>query len=321
MINRRHALGLMAAAALAGMLPPALAQDYPSRPVKMLVGFSAGGGVDAIARTLAARLGEQMGQNFVVDNRPGATSTIAANVLVSSPPDGYTVLLADSSLLIAARAMQNLTFDPLKNFVPVAGVAIAPLAIAVAADSKLRTLEDMAAAARAGDLNYATSGIGTVHHLAMEHLQARAGIKMTHLPYRGASALLPDLISGQVSLGVLSAAAAQGQVQAGKIRVLGLTSPDKLEGAADWRPIADWLPGFDASPRLFLLAPSGTPQPIVARLESEVAKALKDPNVSQNLVKQGFITTFRPGPELRNEMATELDRWTELIQKSGIVLK
>lgn len=321
MINRRNALGLMAAAALAGMLPPAMAQDYPSRPVKMLVGFSAGGGVDAIARTLAARLAEQMGQNFVVDNRPGATSTIAANVLVSSPPDGYTVLLADSSLLIAARAMQNLTFDPLKNFVPVAGVAIAPLAIAVAADSKLQTLEDMAAAAKAGDLNYATSGIGTVHHLAMEHLQARAGIKMTHLPYRGASALLPDLISGQVSLGVLSAAAAQGQVQAGKIRVLGLTSPDKLEGAADWRPIADWLPGFDASPRLFLLAPSGTPQPVVARLESEVAKALKDPGVAQNLSKQGFITTFRPGTELGSEMAKELDRWTELIQKSGIVLK
>jgi tripartite-type tricarboxylate transporter receptor subunit TctC len=257
----------------------------------------------------------------VVDNRPGATSTIAANVLVSSTPDGYTVLLADSSLLIAARAMQNLTFDPLKNFVPLAGVAIAPLAIAVAADSKLKSLEDMAAAAKAGDLNYATSGIGTVHHLAMEHLQARAGIRMTHLPYRGASALLPDLISGQVSLGVLSAAAAQGQVQAGKIRVLGLTSPDKLEGAADWRPIADWLPGFDASPRLFLLAPSGTPQPIIARLESEIAKALQDPGVAQNLVKQGFITNFRPGPELRNEMAKELDRWTELIQKSNIVLK
>jgi len=217
--------------------------------------------------------------------------------------------------------MQNLTFDPLKSFVPVAGVAIAPLAIAVAADSKLKSLEDMAAAARSGDLNYATSGIGTVHHLAMEQLQARADIKMTHLPYRGASALLPDLISGQVGLGVLSAAAAQGQVQAGKIRVLGLTSPGKLEGAADWRPIADWLPGFDASPRLFLLAPSGTPQAIVARLESEIAKALKDPAVAQNLTKQGFITTFRPGSDLRSEMEKELDQWTEVIRKTGIVLK
>jgi len=321
MMNRRNAIKVLAAAALAGVLSPAMAQDYPARPVRMLVGFSAGGGVDAIARTLSTRLGEQMGQNFVVDNRPGATSTIAANVLVSSAPDGYTILLADSSLLIAARAMQNLTFDPLKSFVPVAGIAIAPLAIAVAADSKLKSLEDMAAAAKSGDLNYATSGIGTVHHLAMEQLQARADIKMTHLPYRGASALLPDLISGQVGLGVLSAAAAQGQVQAGKIRVLGLTSPDKLEGAADWRPIADWLPGFDASPRLFLLAPSGTPQAIVARLESEIAKALQDPAVAQNLTKQGFITTFRPGSELRSGMEKELDQWTEVIRKTGIVLK
>jgi tripartite-type tricarboxylate transporter receptor subunit TctC len=137
----------------------------------------------------------------------------------------------------------------------------------------------------------------------MEQLQARADIKMTHLPYRGASALLPDLISGQVAVGVLSAAAAQGQVQANKLRVLGLTSPEKLEGAADWRPIADWLPGFDSSPRLFLLAPSGTPQAIVTRLESEIAKALKDPAVAQNLTKQGFITTFRPGEALRGEMA------------------
>jgi len=321
MIERRDLLRMLVAGSLGGMMPAAWAQDYPSRPVRMLVGFSAGGGVDAIARTLSARLGEQMGQNFVVDNRPGATSTIAANVLVSAPPDGYTVLLADSSLLIAARAMQNLTFDPLKSFVPVAGIAIAPLAIAVAADSKLKSLEDMAAAAKSGDLNYATSGIGTVHHLAMEQLQARANIKMTHVPYRGASALLPDLISGQVPIGVLSAAAAQGQVQAGKIRVLGLTSPEKLEGAADWRPIADWLPGFDSSPRLFLLASSGTTPEVVARLEGEVAKALKDPAVAQNLLKQGFITTFRPGTELRSEMEKELDRWTELIQKTGIVLK
>ena len=198
MIERRDMLRMLVAGSLGGMMPAAWAQDYPSRPVRMLVGFSAGGGVDAIARTLSARLGEQMGQNFVVDNRPGATSTIAANVLVSSPPDGYTVLLADSSLLIAARAMQNLTFDPLKSFVPVAGIAIAPLAIAVAADSKLKSLEDMAAAAKSGDLNYATSGIGTVHHLAMEQLQARANIKMTHVPYRGASALVagPDQRAG-----------------------------------------------------------------------------------------------------------------------------
>ncbi len=322
--SRRGVLGALLGATLAGSLAlpgPVLAQDYPSRPIRVLVGYSAGGGVDALARTLAARLSEQLGQNLVVDNRPGATSTIAANVLLSSAPDGYTLLLADSALLIAARAMQNVSFDPVKNFVPVAGVAIAPLAIAVAADSPLRSLEDMAKVAGSGSqFNYATSGIGTVHHLAMEYLQARANIKMTHVPYRGASALLPDLISGQVSAGVLSAAAAMGQVKAGKIRVLGLTSAEKLDGAADWRAISDWLPGFDASPRLFVLAPSGTPEPIVRRLESEIRKALSDPAMVQDLSKQGFVTNFQPAKALKVGMEEELERWTDLIRKSGITL-
>ncbi|MBA3477515.1 MAG: tripartite tricarboxylate transporter substrate binding protein [Lautropia sp.] len=310
------------ALAVAALLPAAAAaQEYPSRPIRMLVGYSPGGGVDALARTLSARLSDALGQNVVVENRPGATSTIAANVLSASQPDGYTVFLADSALLIAARAMQNLTFDPMKSFAPVAGIATAPLAIAVAASSPLRSLEDMARASKSEQLNYATSGIGTVHHLAVEHLMSRADIRMTHLPYRGASQLLPDLISGQVPVAVLSAAAAMGQVQAGKIRVLGLTSPDKLEGAADWRAIADWLPGFDASPRLFLLAPSGTPQQVVARLETEIDKALNDAALAQNLSKQGFITAYRPATQLRAAMEEELERWTALIQKSGIVLK
>jgi tripartite-type tricarboxylate transporter receptor subunit TctC len=325
MRNRRRALTQLLAAGLtclsAGLLPAAaVAQDYPTRPIRLLVGFSAGGGVDALARTLAVRLSEQLGQNVVVENRPGATSTIAANVLVSSPPDGYTLFLADSSLLIASRAMQNLSFDPLKSFAPVAGLATAPLAIAVAASSPLRSLEDMAKASRTEQLNYATSGIGTVHHLALEHLLARADIRMTHLPYRGASQIMPDLISGQVPVAVLSAAAAMGQVQAGKIRVLGLTSPDKLEGAGDWRAIADWLPGFDASPRLFVLAPSATPRAVVARLETEIAKALNDPALVQNLSKQGFVSAYRSSSELGPAMAEELERWTALIQKSGIVL-
>lgn len=322
MLKRRDALRAFIGAALAGAVPAAvLAQSYPARPVRILVGYSPGGGVDALARTLSARLSEQLGQNVVVENRPGATSTIAANVLLASQPDGYTVFLADSALLIAARAMPNLGFDPLKSFTPVAGIATAPLAIAVGASSPLHSLEDMAKASKLEQLNYATSGIGTVHHLAVEHLLSRADIRMTHLPYRGASQLLPDLISGQVPVAVLSAAAAMGQVQAGKIRVLGLTSPDKLEGAADWRAIADWLPGFDASPRLFVLAPSGTPQQVVARLETEIGKALNDPALAQNLSKQGFIIAFRPATQLRTAMEEELERWTTLIQKSGIVLK
>lgn len=327
-VNRRATVrALSGAAAIAAIAAtgfaaaPAMAQDYPARPIRMLVGFSAGGGVDAIARTLADRLAKPLGQNVVVENKPGASSTIAANTLLASAPDGYTVLLGDSSLLIAARAMQGVTFDPVKSFVPVAGVATAPLALAVGSGSPLKSLEDMAQAAKGGKaLNFATSGIGTVHHLAMEHMQSLAGIELTHLPYRGASALLPDLISGEVDMGVLSAAAALGQVKAGKIRVLGLTSPDKLPGA-DWRAIADWLPGFDASPRLFVLAPANTPAAVVARLESELGKAIADPAAAEDLSKQGFVPAFRSSKELTGDIAQELERWEALIRKSGIVLK
>jgi tripartite-type tricarboxylate transporter receptor subunit TctC len=307
----------LAGAGLAGA--PAMAQDYPARPVRILVGFSAGGGVDALARLLGERLAKPLGQNVVVENKPGASSTIAANTLLASAADGYTVLLGDSSLLIAARAMQSVSFDPVKDFVPVAGVATAPLALAVGSGSPLGSLEDMAKVAKSGKpLNFATSGIGTVHHLAMEHMQALAGIELTHLPYRGASALLPDLISGTVDMGVLSAAAAMGQVKAGKIRVLGLTSPVK---GTDWRAISDWLPGFDASPRLFVLAPAGTPAPVVARLESELGKLMTDPALADELVKQGFVPAFRTGKEVAGDMSQELERWTGLIRKSGIVLK
>lgn len=155
----------------------------------------------------------------------------------------------------------------------------------------------------------------------MEHLQTQAKIKLTHVPYRGASALLPDLISGQVSMGVLSAAAALGQVKAGKIRVLGLTSEDKVDGASDWRAIADWLPAFDASPRLFVLARAGTPASIVGRVEGEISKALRDDALVRDLSKQGFVTTYRSAQAMKRPMQEELDRWTDLIRKSGITLK
>ena len=328
MKTRRNLLhGLIGAGTAVGLGPllrPAQAQSgaFPSRPIRVLVGFAAGGGADAIARTVAQRLSEQLGQSVIVDNRPGATSTIAAEVLAKSPPDGYTLMLADSSLLIAARAMAKVNFDVMTSFEPIASVAIAPLAIAVAAGSPLTSLEQMAETARKGDpkLIYATSGIGTVHHLAMEYLLSQARITMTHLPYRGASLIIPDLIGGQVPIAVLSAAATVAQVQAGKLRVLGLTSPVKLPGA-EWRPIADWLPGFDASPRLFLIAPAGTPKAVIDRIDEETRKAIRQPAVAETLMKQGAVPTPLSSAELAKELPVEDARWSELIRRANVVIK
>ncbi len=330
--KRRRSIGaagaLFAAAALGGQHHRSWAQAnvpaasaFPSRPLRLLVGFSAGGGADAIARTVAAKLSVQLGQNMVVENRPGASSTIAAGVLAESPADGYTLMLADSSLLIAARTMQKAGLDARTSFAPVGAVATAPLAIAVRADSPLRSLEDVAAAARRGEsLSYATSGIGTVHHLAMELLQVRASIRLNHVPYRGAAQIVPDLLGGQIPLAVLSAAAALGHVKAGRIRVLGLTSPEPFAGADDWRRVADWLPNFDASPRLFVLARAGTPAPIIARLEREVMAAIGDAEVVQGLSKQGAVARLRGASALASDIAEELERWDKLVRDAGIVL-
>lgn len=326
---RRKAVTRIAATMLSPLalsLPrPSAAQPaveaWPARPVRILVGFAAGGGADAVARTLATRLAEQLGQNVLVENRPGASSTIAADALSKSPADGYTLMLADSSLLIAARAMQKLSFDAQKSFEPVAPVAIAPLTIAVATSSPIRSLEDLAAAAKAGALTYATSGVGTVHHLAMEYLESLARIQMTHLPYRGASQILPDLIGGQIPVAVLSAGAALPQVKAGKVRVLGVTSPVTFADAPDWRAVADWLPGFDASPRLFLLAPGGTPTSVLRRLEAETRAALAQPTVADALAKQGAVPTAGSSADLARAMRAESTRWDELIRRANITLQ
>ncbi len=321
--RRRHIFASAAAGALGvlGIRSIARAQVFPARPLRLLVGFSAGGGADAIARTMAGRLAAQLGQNVVVENRPGASSTIAAGVLAEAAADGYTLMLADSSLLIAARAMQKVGLDARSSFAPVGAVATAPLAITVRADSPIKSLEEMAASSRRGEaLGYATSGIGTVHHLAMELLQTRAAIKLTHVPYRGASQIVPDLLGGQIPLAVLSAAAALGHVRAGRMRVLGLTSPEPFAGASDWRRISEWLPGFDASPRLFVLSPAGTPAAVIARLERELLAALADAEVVDGLSKQGAVARRRGAGELAQDIAEELQRWEALIRDAGIVI-
>ncbi len=323
-MNRRHILATLLAAAGCAVIGQgvAYAQDYPARPVRILVGFAAGGGADAIARTIAARLAEQLGQNVLVENRPGASSTVAGDALAKAAPDGYTLMLADSSLLIAAKAMQKVSFDPLKSFDPVGSVAIAPLTISVNPTTPIHSLEDMAKAANSGkDLVYGTSGVGTVHHLAMEYLQTQAKIKMVHLPYRGASQILPDLIGGQIPVAVVSAAAALAQEKGGKVRVIGITSPHKLRDAPHWRPIADWLPGFDASPRLFLLAPAGTPPAIVGRLDTETRKVLADPAVIETLIKQGVVPAPGSAEALARDLRTEVERWERLIREAKITLQ
>lgn len=317
-VNRRAVLAAGVGALLAGA---ARAQSaYPNRPIRLLVGFSAGGGVDAMARLLAPRLGALLGQQIVVENRAGATGLIAADVTAKAPADGYTLMLADSSLLIAPHLQPRLGFDPLKSFTPVASVFMMPLAIVVGNDFPARTPQEFVALLKAHPARYsfASSGVGTVQHLGFEMLKRRTETFVVHIPYRGAAQIMPDVIGGAVPIGVVSVSAALAQSKAGKLRALALMSPAKLPGAEDIAPLSDVLPGFSAVPRLFLLLPAGTPAAIVDNLSEATRTVMAAPDVAQAAALQGAVPSYLPASGLAADLQAESAAWGQVIREQKI---
>ena len=257
------------AATLALAAPFAGAQSFPEKPIRLLVGYNAGGGVDAMARLLSSRLSTVLGQQVVVENRSGASGMIAAELVANSPADGYTLLMGESGMIITSLMQPRANLDPLKSFTPVAGAFVTPLLVVANNNLPAANPKELVALikSRPGTYSYATSGVGTVHHLGFEMLKAHSQAFIVHIPYRGASQIVPDVMSGQVPIGVVSAAAGLAQANAGKLKAIGLMSKGKLPGAENVPAMADALPGFDVAPRLFVLAPAGTPAPVVAKLD------------------------------------------------------
>jgi len=295
------------------------AQQYPAKPLRMLVGYSAGGGADALARLVAAKMVDGLGQQVLVENRPGAGATIAAAALASSPPDGYTIFFADTALLIAPAIYQKLSFDPVKSFAPVSGACTTPLVIAVNNEVKAASVAELISTLKAnpGRLSYGSPGIGTVHHLAMETFKRQAGVDIVHVPYKGASAIIPDVISGQLQIGIISAPPALAQSKAGRLRPIALTSPVRVAGA-DWPALADTLPGFDASPRLFVLAPAGTPAGVVTKLNETLKTALASKDLLDAFSAQGAFADWSTPQALGILMAQESLRWAQVARDAGI---
>jgi tripartite-type tricarboxylate transporter receptor subunit TctC len=298
---------------------PGQAQQYPAKPLRMLVGYSAGGGADALARLIAAKMADGLGQQVLVENRPGAGATIAAAALASSPPDGYTIFFADTALLIAPAIYQKLSFDPVKSFAPVSGACTTPLVIAVNNEVKAASVAELISTLKAnpGRLSYGSPGIGTVHHLAMETFKRQAGVDIVHVPYKGASAIIPDVISGQLQIGIISAPPALAQAKAGRLRPIALTSPVRVAGA-DWPALADTLPGFDASPRLFVLAPAGTPAGVVTKLNETLKTALASKDLLDAFSAQGAFADWSTPQALGILMAQESLRWAQVARDAGI---
>jgi tripartite-type tricarboxylate transporter receptor subunit TctC len=307
----------LAAVALAAT---AHAQQYPNRPIRMLVGYAAGGGADALARIVAVKLGDALGQQVVIDNRPAAGATLAADALAKSAPDGYTLYFADTAILIAPAVYAKLTYDPVKSFAPVGNVVSLPLVFVANPAVPASNAPELIALLKAnpGKYSYGSPGFGTVQHFAFELFKKQAGVDVVHIPYKGAAPIVPDLLSGQIPLAIISASPALAQSRAGKLKAIALSSPVKLAAAPDWPALADTLPGFDASPRLFILAPAGTPQAIVAQLSEALRKALAQPDLLENFVKQGATAEWSSPEALGGHIAAEMRKWASVAKDAGL---
>jgi tripartite-type tricarboxylate transporter receptor subunit TctC len=304
----------MVLAALAALAAPAVAQGtYPEKPVRLVVGFNPGGGMDTIARTVADKLAAPLGQQVVVENRSGAGGTIAMAYTANARPDGYTLILSETSALIGPVVYDNVGYDPVASYTPVAHLTSAPLALVASPKLGINDVAGLVKLAKSkpGELFYATSGKGSVQHLAGEMLEKMAGIDMQDAPFSGAAPSLAAVLSGEVPVAIVSLGGAIGQAKGGAVKILGLTSPQRLKSFPDLPTIAETVSGFSASPSQFILAPAETPAAAIEKLSASVAKAMQEKPLLDLLEKQGFIPDYKTGPELRAEIPATTQRWTE----------
>ena len=312
---------LAAAAVLLGTIAPAMAQPYPSKPVKVLVGFAPGGAMDIVARTVGQKVAESVGQPFVVENKPGAGSNIAIRMLIDSPPDGYTVMLVANGLAANPVLFQPAPFDPVRDVVPVSLVARLPVVIAASASSEISSLRKLVEAAKSkpGAVAYATPGNGSTPHLAVELFARSAGISLQHVPYKGGAPAITDVLSGQLPLVAVNAVEVLPHVKAGKLRVLAVMSPERISTMPDVPTIAEsGYPGFEASVWHAFIAPRGTPPAVVDRLNAEVRKALAQPDVKERFAGLGAEVAPTSPEQLGAIIRSERERYDKLIRDAKI---
>ena len=298
--TRRRALLLAAGAGSLGLLPlAALAQAaYPNKPIKFVVPYSPGGFPDTVARIFAQRLTDKLGQSVVVDNKPGANGVVAAQVLASSPKDGYTFLVTDGSMFSINPAIyKNLGYDFKRDFMPVALAARAPLYMAVHPKVAANTLQEFIALAKSkpGSLNYGSSGIGSTHHLTMEAMKAALGLDITHVPFKGTGQSVPALIGGQVDVLFSALPSLSGFVKSGQVKLLATNAAKRTAQEPNLPALAELIPGFDFAPIVGVLAATGTPANAIERISAEIAAIAKTPDVVMLLSNAG-IDAIGSGP-------------------------
>ncbi|MEO8739881.1 MAG: tripartite tricarboxylate transporter substrate binding protein [Casimicrobiaceae bacterium] len=301
----------------------ASAQTYPTRPISLVVGFPPGGGVDIVARQLAEKLQEVLGQPIVVENRAGAAGNVAMDYVARAKPDGYTLLMGNLGMLSANPALYpKLTFDPAKDFVPIARVVTTPLVIVVPASLKAQNLDEFIALARAkpDEMNFASGGNGNINHLAGELLKLQAGIQMQHVPYKGSAPALTDVVAGRDQLLIDGGNVVQAFVQQGTLRALAITGETRSSSFPNVPTAKEaGLPNFVIYGWQGVLAPAGTPAAVIDRLTAAIKQTLATPELNAKLAGQGTYPAFMPAPEFVSFIAAERKRWTEVITRAKIV--
>lgn len=321
MITRRTALGLLAATPLAASpLSKALAADYPSRPVKWVVGYPPGGATDILARLIGQRLSEKFGQQFVIENKPGAGNNIGTESVVNAEPDGYTLQLVNPANFINASLYANLKFNFVRDIAPVASFQRVPNVMTVNKDVPAKNVAEFIEYVKAnpGKVNMASSGNGTSVHLSGEMFMAMTGCKMQHVPYRGAAPAITDMLGGQVQVIFDNMPSIIQHIRSGSLRAIGVTTAERSPQLPDVQAIAETVKDYEASALFGMGAPKNTPKEIIAKLNSEINTLMKEPDMTKRLVELGGEPRVQTPEAFGDEIKAETEKWKKVVEFAGL---
>ena len=322
--SRRHVLSALAAGIVGSQVAGrgAFAQASPSRPIKLLVGYPPGGGADILARIFANKLSPLVGQPVVVENRPGAGSTIAAAALASAPPDGYTLFFAESGILVGTTIYDKVGYDPL-TLTPVGIIGNLPYSLVVNPSFPAQNVRELIDVLKAspGKYSYASPGVGNIAHLSAEMFQKEAGVQIVHVPYKGGTPALADLVGGQIPICFVSLPPALALARSGKLRLLAVTSAKRSPVSPDTPAIAETLPGFNSVASIFLLAPPGTPAPIVERANAAMREVMAVKDVQSDFVAQGATVETSSPQALATLFKDELASWGSIVKSANVKME
>lgn len=316
---------MRAAALLPGLLVCALAaaQDYPAKPVRLIVGFPPGGNVDVVGRIVAQKMGEGLGQQVVPENRTGAGSIIANEYVAKSAADGYTLLVVSGAFVTQAATMKKLPYDPLRDFSFISTIVTYPLVFSVRSDSRFRTLGEFIAFVKSnpGKINYPSPGMGTLYHLAGEMFVSMAGIEMQHVPFRGGSEPLTEVLSGRMELLIDALTNSYPQIQAGKFRPLAVSSVERSSALPEVPTVADSVPGYEATSFIGLAGPAGMPAAVVDRLNSEARRILALSDVGRRFAEWGGTPSASSPEEMKRHVGAEIEKWKRVVAARKLELQ